>query len=110
MEKSTKYRNVITRWPFQESGLGMLISESRTLSDGMLLAASKALAGIGNSEPVSSRLLPNFSNAVKISNIVATAVAEQAILEGISKITDKAKLAERAQNFFWSPEYREYLP
>ncbi len=92
---------------FPGIGLGVLSVEARRISDGMFMAAAKALAALspalaGNS----TRLLPPVENLRDVAVSVAIAVAEQAIREGLA---DKSvDIAAAVDAHVWEPVYPEF--
>ncbi|KAG8717903.1 NAD-dependent malic enzyme, mitochondrial, partial [Ceratobasidium sp. 394] len=66
-------------------GLGAIISQSRTMSNTMLLAGTQALASLAPAlKDPDQALLPDFQDAKRANFEVAVAVAKQAIAEGQS--------------------------
>ena len=95
-------------------GLGAIVSRTRTLSDGMIIAGAKRLAALSPAlKDPDDALLPDFGDAPKVNVEVAVAVVERAIEEGLaadevcawSDNDVHAKVAERA----WRPVYAEYV-
>ena len=92
---------------FPGIGLGVLASRAETISDGMFLAAAKALAGtIGDQELADGALYPPIDNVRAVSRVVATAVAAQAIAEGVAAEIADIEAAVAAE--IWDPEYVPY--
>lgn len=85
--------------------LGMLISQSPRLTDQMLLAAGNEVAGNCNDNREDSRLLPDISDAKKLSQAVALAVARCAIAEGIAPAKSDDELKQILHGMVWYPEY-----
>jgi len=72
---------------FPGVGLGTLVSRSRLVSDGMLLAASKELASYTSDEDISAGMIfPDLEQIRTISARVALAVVRQALHEGLVPI------------------------
>lgn len=90
---------------FPGLGMGMLISKARTLTDTMLLQASKALSQFCVSDQSANALLPNFSRIEEISATVAMAVAQRAIKDGVAEPITERKLHETLTAIHWQPEY-----
>ncbi|KAE8146026.1 hypothetical protein BDV25DRAFT_163324 [Aspergillus avenaceus] len=96
---------------FPGIGLGVVLSQSRILSDQMLLAAAKALASRSPAlkEP-NQPLLPNVENVREISVDIARAVIKAAINEGHAQEqeipNDETDLEEWIRVQMWEPEYR----
>jgi len=86
--------------------LGALAVKARQFTDAMLVVACETLgqcAGLGKS--LEEPLLPSLDQAKAISEKIAYAVAEEAIVEGVAEKTDIA-CAIRAMQ--WAPQYYDY--
>ena len=92
---------------FPGVGLGVLAVGARRVSDGMFMAAARALAAMSPARSgQSSKLLPPVDKLREVAVEVATAVANQAIREGLAEpMPDVAGLIERT---VWEPEYRVF--
>ncbi|KAL2311738.1 NAD-dependent malic enzyme [Schizosaccharomyces pombe] len=94
-------------------GVACVLSRCKLLSDGMLKAASDALATVPRSLFVADEaLLPDLDNAREISRHIVFAVLKQAISEGMSTVDlpkDDAKLKEWIIEREWNPEYRNFV-
>jgi malate dehydrogenase (oxaloacetate-decarboxylating) len=89
--------------------LGTIVSRSRCVSDGMLLAAARALADASPARlDPNANLLPPINELRQVSHRVALAVAQQAENEGIAEATGNDPLPARVQAKMWSPVYRPY--
>ena len=94
---------------FPGLALGALVSRARLITDGMIMAAAKALAGLsearcGNDAP----LLPSIGDARKISLVVAEAVGRQAIEEEVAEPMNDVPLRAQLLDYVWEPEYLPY--
>ncbi len=94
---------------FPGIGLGVIASHARHITDGMFMAASKALAdcsplahGKGNN------LLPSLGDIRQVSLKIALAVANQAIIDEVASPVSQDKLENAIERNFWYPEYRQY--
>jgi malate dehydrogenase (oxaloacetate-decarboxylating) len=92
-------------------GFGVVVSQSRTLTDSMIIAATRRLASLSPAlEDPDNGLLPDFGDSPAVNLEVAIAVAEQAVEEGQSEIRcqkeDVRKLVTEAQ---WKPLYGKYV-
>ena len=94
---------------FPGIGLGVLASKARLISDGMLMAASNALA---ESSPMAKNgvgdLLPSLRNIAQLSKEIAFAVGKVAIEEGLALEISDEQLQEKIEASFWKAEYRPY--
>jgi malate dehydrogenase (oxaloacetate-decarboxylating) len=94
---------------FPGLALGILVSQARRVTDGMIMAAAKALAGLSPSrEDQSAPLLPRIGESRKVAIVVSEAVARQAIAEGVAEIEEEAGLPERIREYVWNPVYVPY--
>ncbi len=93
---------------FPGIALGALASEAERISDGMIMAAARALADLSplRSSP-SGRLLPPISALRDVSRAVAAAVAMAAIAEGQSGLA-MAQVEPAIGALMWEPVYEPY--
>jgi malate dehydrogenase (oxaloacetate-decarboxylating) len=94
---------------FPGIALGTLVSQARRVSDGMIMAAAKALAGLSPAmtDPKAA-LLPATGESRKVAMVVAEAVGKAAIAEGLSDLGDTTCLLEDLQAYVWEPVYLPY--
>ncbi|KAG8882308.1 NAD-dependent malic enzyme, mitochondrial [Tulasnella sp. 331] len=91
-------------------GYGAIITESKTVSDSMIIAGAQALAGLSPAltDP-DAALLPDFQDAPTVNYEVAVAVAEHAIDEGFANVKwGKAEVREKLKQKIWRPVYGTY--
>jgi malate dehydrogenase (oxaloacetate-decarboxylating) len=89
---------------FPGMGLGVLAVEAREVTDGMFLEAARALSEATNRELVEQgQLYPDIDEVRSVSRVVAIAVAERAIAEGVANPVQNVEAAVRSQ--MWVPEY-----
>jgi malate dehydrogenase (oxaloacetate-decarboxylating) len=94
---------------FPGLALGILVSRASRVTDGMMMAAAKALASISPTHQDSDApLLPPIAESRKVALIVAQCVARQALAEGVAGIEDPSTLAEQLRAYVWEPVYRPY--
>jgi malate dehydrogenase (oxaloacetate-decarboxylating) len=94
---------------FPGIGLGVISAQARHISDGMLLAAARALAEISPSRrDPSANLLPPVTELREVSYRVALAIALQAQREGLAEQTSREKLEASVRLKMWTPNYRPY--
>jgi malate dehydrogenase (oxaloacetate-decarboxylating) len=92
---------------FPGLALGILASRSRRVTDGMIMASAKALAGLSPARnDKNAPLLPPLADCRKVSLVVAEAVGKQAMAEGVAD--NDANFAETVRNYVWEPEYVPY--
>ena len=85
-------------------GLGVIVCRASKISDGMILAAAKAVASLADTSEPGSSLLPAFGDLRTVSATVAVAVIEQAQAEGLAteQIDD---VVEAVREAMWQAEY-----
>jgi malate dehydrogenase (oxaloacetate-decarboxylating) len=94
---------------FPGIGLGAIAVDARRISDGMLMAAARALAEASPSRlDRTANLLPPVTALRDVSHGVAIAVAAQAQAEGLAAQTGEEELAQRVRTKMWTPVYRPY--
>jgi len=94
---------------FPGLSLGILVSRARRVTDGMIMAAAKALASLSPARAdKSAPLLPPIADSRKTSAAVAAAVGRQAMAQGVADACDEADFAERIRAYVWEPEYQPY--
>ncbi|QPR26647.1 NAD-dependent malic enzyme [Edwardsiella hoshinae] len=94
---------------FPGIGLGVLASGAQRVTDGMLMAASRALA---DSSPLvrdgQGALLPDLKDIQQVSRDIAFQVAKAAQLHGVAVLTSDEALLQAIEQNFWLPQYRSY--
>jgi malate dehydrogenase (oxaloacetate-decarboxylating) len=86
-------------------GLGTVISGARHVTDGMLLAASEAIAGLVDAHRQGAGLLPDVENLRATSATVAVAVAKQAAADHVAE--ELADPIQAVQDAMWQAVYRD---
>ncbi|ERL83390.1 hypothetical protein D910_00340 [Dendroctonus ponderosae] len=94
---------------FPGIGLAVIASGAKQVTDGMLMAASRALAecsplatdGVGS-------LLPDVNDIQGVSKCIAMEVAKMAQIEGVAQVTTEDALSKAIEHNFWAPQYRSY--
>ncbi|MDR3432258.1 MAG: NAD-dependent malic enzyme [Rouxiella aceris] len=94
---------------FPGIGLAVIASGATQVTDGMLMAASRALAecsplatdGVGS-------LLPDVNDIQGVSKCIAMEVGKAAQIEGVATVTSEDALSKAIQHNFWAPQYRSY--
>jgi len=94
---------------FPGVGLGLIASKARRVTDGMFMAAARALAELSpcrgdKGEP----LLPPVDQLRRVALAIALAVARQAQADGVAEPCSEDEMAERIRARVWAPNYRPY--
>ena len=87
-------------------GLGIIVSGASRVTDGMLLAAARAVAGQVDPTAPGAALLPPVENLRASSATVAVAVARQAQADGVA-VARHDNLIQAVQDAMWEPVYPE---
>jgi malate dehydrogenase (oxaloacetate-decarboxylating) len=94
---------------FPGVGLGVLASGARRVTDGMFMAAGRALAALSPAQAgKDERLLPPVNELRAVAVAVARAVARQAQEDGVAEAASDTVLAARIAAYVWEPRYRPY--
>jgi malic enzyme len=95
---------------FPGLGLGAIVSGASQVTDGMISAASCALAdSLIEDDHVGRCLMPDVSRLWDISGIVGLAVANQAIEDNVANVKDSESLPALFATYRWKPEYPEIV-
>jgi len=93
---------------FPGVGLGIVVSGARRVTDGMFVAAARALAEWSAQSDGSDALYPPIEAARAVSRSVALAVALQAQRDGVADPVPQAVLAQHIDAKMWRPVYPHY--
>ncbi len=94
---------------FPGIGLGVLAVDASRVTDGMFMAAARALAELSPAaKGESSRLLPPVDELRAVSRFIASAVAREAILDGVAEPRPDGEVEARIDAHVWEPVYRTY--
>jgi malate dehydrogenase (oxaloacetate-decarboxylating) len=85
-------------------GLGTIVARAERVTDGMLLAASEAIAGLVDARGPGAGLPPQVENLRAVSATVAVAVANQAVSDGVAQ--PLADPVQAVQDGIWQAAYR----
>lgn len=95
---------------FPGVGLGALVSQSRSVTDGMFLAAAYTLADAVAPEDLEvGRVYPALTRIREVSARIATAVAELAWREGLTDRPRPGNLAQDVCARMFNPVYTSYV-
>jgi malate dehydrogenase (oxaloacetate-decarboxylating) len=96
---------------FPAVGLGVVASGARRVTDGMMLAAARAL---GEHSPArtdpSGSLLPALRDVRGVARAIATAVGLEAQRAGVAPPPSAEELCDRVAAAQWTPEYSRTVP
>jgi malate dehydrogenase (oxaloacetate-decarboxylating) len=96
---------------FPATGLGVVASGARRVTDGMMLAAARAL---GEHSPArtdrNGSLLPALRDVRAVARTIATAVGLEAQRAGLAPATSPEELRRRVDAAQWTPEYARIMP
>jgi malate dehydrogenase (oxaloacetate-decarboxylating) len=95
---------------FPGLGLGVIAARARRVTDGMLLAAARAVADLVDTSAPGAPLLPQVEDLRETSVAVATAVARAAEAEGIASAALDADLTAQVRALMWEPRYHPVRP
>ncbi len=94
---------------FPGLALGILVSRARRVTDGMIMAAAKALAALSPArQDKCAALLPPIADSRKVSLVVAEAVGQQAIAEAVAELPGETTLSAQLRDYVWEPVYHPY--
>ncbi|MFL5532950.1 MAG: NAD-dependent malic enzyme [Gemmatimonadales bacterium] len=94
---------------FPGVGLAAIAVRARRISDGMLMAAARALAEVSPARlNPEANLLPPVTELRDVSLRVAQAVAMQARQEGLSEAMDAGDIYRKIRDKMWTPTYQPY--
>ncbi|MFP5277318.1 MAG: NAD-dependent malic enzyme [Acidobacteriota bacterium] len=107
--RTVRTAQVNNSYIFPGLALGILVSQARRVSDGMMMAAARQLAALSPAQCGSdSPLLPPISESRRISAAIAHSVAETAQAEGLAEIPPGANIEELIHEYVWDPVYLPY--
>jgi malic enzyme len=93
---------------FPGVGLGVWVGRARRITDGMFLAAAKALADKVTDEDLAQvAVYPKLTRIRECSHAVACAVVRRAVEDGQADDKVLANLEDRIAKAMWFPDYRE---
>jgi malate dehydrogenase (oxaloacetate-decarboxylating) len=91
---------------FPGLGLGVIAARARRVTDGMLLAAARAVADMVDISAPGAPLLPRIADLRETSVAVAAAIARAAEAEGVASARLDADLPSQMRALMWEPRYR----
>lgn len=108
-DRAVPISQVNNSYIFPGLALGILVSRARCVTDSMMMAAAKALAGLSPArQDRNAPLLPPIAESRKVSLVVAEAVGRQAIAEGVAEMQAPGLLRHALCSYVWEPVYLPY--
>lgn len=96
---------------FPGIGLGALVAEARKVTDGMLVAAARALAEEVHAEHLeASSLFPPIANLRRVTARVAEAVVAAARDERVGRPLSDPEIPAAVGGAMWDPQYPDLVP
>jgi malate dehydrogenase (oxaloacetate-decarboxylating) len=92
---------------FPGLGLGVTVSRSHRISDGLITAAADAVAGLSEATAPGAPLLPPVEDLRTVSAAVAIAVAVAAQDEGLAQVAVDDPV-QQVHQAMWRPEYPDF--
>lgn len=94
---------------FPGVGLGVIAAKATRITDGMMMAASRALAAASPvAQTGSGALLPALGDIRAVSKVIARAVFLQAVADGVAMPVPEDVIDNAIEANFWQPQYRDY--
>ncbi|MGB8767989.1 MAG: NAD-dependent malic enzyme [Candidatus Korobacteraceae bacterium] len=94
---------------FPGLALGIIASRAKHVSDTMIMAAAKALAGMSPTlKDKSASLLPPLARSRDVSRVVAEAVGRQALADNLTGVADENEFMRELETGIWVPNYVRY--
>jgi malate dehydrogenase (oxaloacetate-decarboxylating) len=107
--KLVRIAQVNNSYIFPGLALGILVSRATRVTDGMIMAAAKALAALSPaSADKDASLLPPIADSRKVGFAVALAVGLRAMAENVAAPIDEITFAENLRGYVWEPVYMPY--
>ena len=95
---------------FPGLGLGTIVSGATEVTEGMIGAASKALADSLSEEEIAGRcLMPEVTRLWEICGNVAVQVAERAMRDQVASELSHDELVQKINDYRWRPAYPEMI-
>jgi malate dehydrogenase (oxaloacetate-decarboxylating) len=106
--KTMKIAQTNNSYIFPGMALGIVSARAKRVSEGMIMAAAKALAALSPTQrDAHGALLPPLETLREVSMSVALAVGRQAETEGLAEVKDEAFIEALRANV-WEPVYLPY--
>ena len=107
--KSIRISQVNNSFIFPGLALGILVAHATRVTNGMIMAATKALVELSPSRmDKEAPLLPTVAESRKVAMLVAETVAREAVAEGVAGIAGDERITELIAEYVWNPVYVRY--
>jgi len=107
--KTVRVSQVNNSFIFPGLALGILVAQARRVTDGMIMAAAKALASLSPSKKDrGAPLLPAIGESRQVALVVSEAVARQAVADGVAESRTEVGISDRIREYVWTPVYVHY--
>lgn len=91
---------------FPGLGRGVVAVKASRVTDGMLSAAATAIGSAIIHDPSAGRgLLPSLAQAADVADLVALAVARQAVADGVAAPREDDRIVQAVTDCRWQPQY-----
>jgi len=95
---------------FPGLGLGTILSRATKVTDRMLMSAARAVSSHKRDRPTKDGVLPPLSEVPELSLLIARAVADAAVEEGVADPFTEEVWTERLATHRWTPDYPTVIP
>jgi len=95
---------------FPGVGLSAIATHASRITDGMFMAAAKALAELSPARTnPDANLLPPVTALREVAVAVAVAVGQKALAEGLTSVVTPETIEDAVQAKMWTPRYHPYV-
>jgi malic enzyme len=109
-ERSIEVGQANNVFVFPGLGLGAIVAEATSITDGMVLAAARTLAAEVTDERLANgALYPPVADLRKVSRAIAFAVASEACRTGAARVDPEIELGPAVDAAMWWPAYAPYV-
>ena len=95
---------------FPGLGLGTILSKATKVTDRMLMSAARAVSSHKRDRPTQDGVLPPLAEVPELSLLIARAVADAAVDDGVADPFTEDVWTERLATHRWTPEYPTVIP
>ena len=95
---------------FPGVGLGVIVSETREVTESMFLVAARTLADCVEADRLAvGALYPKITSLRDVSRRIAVAVVREAQRLNLGRLIPEAEIEEHVEREMWQPRYRAYV-